>query len=162
MNKALIALGSNIGDSINILNSVIADLKADSELSVIKVSSLYKTKAKLYEDQPDFINAAISLTTDLDPVSLLDKLFFYENKYKRKRIIRWGPRTLDLDLIDYENTTLDTEKLTIPHKGMHERAFVLVPLHEIEPNYLVIKHQLTIAQLYEKLPKKDLDEVMKI
>jgi 2-amino-4-hydroxy-6-hydroxymethyldihydropteridine diphosphokinase len=90
-----------------------------------------------FSDQPNFVNAVAELRTDLDPAELMRRLLALEARHRRVRTMRNGPRTLDLDLLLYDDCVLATADLTLPHPRMHERAFVLVPLHEIAPHACV-------------------------
>lgn len=133
MTKAYIGIGSNIGDAVCNVNEAISRL---SDLGrVLKKSSLYATKPWGVVDQPDFINAAVALETNLGPRDLLDGLLAIERSMGRERLIRWGPRIIDLDILTFANQTVSEEGLTIPHPHMNERAFVLIPLAEIDENY---------------------------
>jgi len=133
MTKAYIGIGSNIGDAVCNVNEAISRL---SDLgSVLKKSSLYATKPWGVLDQPDFINAAVALDTNLGPRDLLNGLLAIERSMGRERLIRWGPRIIDLDILTFANQTVSEDGLTIPHPHMNERAFVLIPLAEIDENY---------------------------
>lgn len=133
MTKAYIGIGSNIGDAVCNVNEAISRL---SDLGrVLKKSSLYATKPWGVVDQPDFINAVAALDTNLGPRDLLDGLLAIERSMGRERLIRWGPRIIDLDILTFANQTVSEEGLTIPHPHMNERAFVLIPLAEIDENY---------------------------
>ena len=145
MKQAYIALGSNLSNPIAQIRNAIEALKQIPHTEVIKVSSLYRTPPIGYEaeevDQvPDFINAAAALKTDLSPLELLDALFVIENAAGRERPYRYAPRILDCDLLLYEDVSLNTEKLTLPHPRMHERGFVLLPLFEIAPELSIPNH----------------------
>ncbi|MBA4078472.1 MAG: 2-amino-4-hydroxy-6-hydroxymethyldihydropteridine diphosphokinase [Cyanobacteria bacterium PR.023] len=133
MTKAYIGIGSNIGDAVCNVNEAISRL---SDLGrVLKKSSLYATKPWGVLDQPDFINAAVALDTNLGPRDLLNGLLAIERSMGRERLIRWGPRIIDLDILTFANQTVSEDGLTIPHPHMNERAFVLMPLAEIDENY---------------------------
>jgi 2-amino-4-hydroxy-6-hydroxymethyldihydropteridine diphosphokinase len=147
-NRAYIGLGSNLGDSLETLRSAavrLADLGA-----VIAVSPVYETDPVGLVEQPAFLNAVVLLDTTLAPEPLLDRLLGIEADFHRERTIRWGPRTLDLDLIWYEGVSLDSERLTLPHPRAHERAFVLRPLVDIDPALPLAGS--TAAELLGRLP----------
>lgn len=130
MFSAYIGIGSNLGNRIdNCLNA----LKAISEFSTIKtVSSFYETEPVGRENQPKFINAVAKVSTSLSHHKLLDSLKSIEREMGRKAGRKWSPRTIDLDVLFYENLVIESDDLTIPHKELHKRKFVLKPLCEIE------------------------------
>ncbi|MEX0698554.1 MAG: 2-amino-4-hydroxy-6-hydroxymethyldihydropteridine diphosphokinase [Acidimicrobiia bacterium] len=128
---AAIGLGSNLGDRVAHLREAVARLGSAGE--VVRTSSLYETSPVGGPEQGPFLNAVVILNTGLDPWPLLQLLHQIENEAGRTRHVRWGPRTLDLDLIVYDAQRLHTELLTIPHPRAHERAFVLIPLLEVWP-----------------------------
>ncbi len=129
--KAYLALGSNIGNSIEYINAAIDEITKNIG-KVIKVSKFYKTKPYGYTDQADFINAAVLVDTMLDPYKLLEKIHIIEKKLGRERKIRWGPRTIDIDIIFYEDIILDEDNLHIPHIDFENRDFVIRPLMDID------------------------------
>lgn len=131
--RAYIALGSNLGDKKAYLDQAIKALKQHKECRVQKVSSYLVTEPYGGVEQDDFLNACLSLDTLLSPEELLDLLHEIEQAAHRERLIHWGPRTLDLDILLYDNEVLETEDLIIPHIEMHKRDFVLKPLAEIAP-----------------------------
>lgn len=131
----LIALGSNLGDSRTILENALQTLDQDSQIEVVAVSSWYQT-VPIGPPQPDYLNGGALLKTELPPQALLAILLQVEAQAGRVRGERWGARTLDLDIILYDGLILDTPQLQIPHPRMRERAFVLVPLAEIAPDWI--------------------------
>jgi 2-amino-4-hydroxy-6-hydroxymethyldihydropteridine diphosphokinase len=135
MAEALIALGGNIGDVRGRLEQAIAALCDGKSVRLLARSSDYKTPPWGVEDQPPFVNCAIVVATELVPLALLHRAQAVERQFGRDRAHeqRWGPRTLDLDLIAYDDVVIDTPELTLPHPRLFERAFVLVPLAEIDP-----------------------------
>ncbi|MGK7918693.1 MAG: 2-amino-4-hydroxy-6-hydroxymethyldihydropteridine diphosphokinase [Trichodesmium sp.] len=145
-----IALGSNLGDSLTILENAIQTLSKISGITLETYSSWYRTKP-IGPEQPDYLNGCALLKVELTPHKLLEILLDIEQQFKRVRIEHWGPRTLDLDLILYDDLILDSPNLQIPHPRMRERAFVLVPLAEIAPNWLDPVSRKTITQLLEKV-----------
>jgi 2-amino-4-hydroxy-6-hydroxymethyldihydropteridine diphosphokinase len=146
-NIAYLSLGSNVGDREGYLNAAIQKLNEYPDVHVVKKSSIYETDPVGYTDQDLFLNMVTKINTNLSPFDLLSFLQCIEREFKRKREIRWGPRTLDLDILLYNHENIETEQLTVPHPRMFERAFVLIPLFEIEPN-LQLPHQ---NQLLEDL-----------
>jgi 2-amino-4-hydroxy-6-hydroxymethyldihydropteridine diphosphokinase len=132
MTTCYLALGSNL---VNPLHQAIAArraLAASTELNVISSSSLYRSRPMGPQDQPDYLNAVIQLETDLAPLDLLDLCQKIELEQGRERKDeRWGPRTIDLDILLYGKQVIDTPRLTVPHYGMKQREFVLLPLAEI-------------------------------
>lgn len=131
--KAVIALGSNLGDSLSLLRAALDALDALPGTRVTAVSSLYRTAPVGYADQPDFLNAAAVLETGLSPRALLGALLGVEAALGRRRTFANAPRPIDLDLLLYEGACEQTPELTVPHPRMAERAFVLVPLAELFP-----------------------------
>lgn len=147
-----IALGSNLGNSQQILQAALAALEATSGIQVRTYSRLYQT-APVGPPQPDYLNCAALLETCLAPEALLRELLRIEASLGRVRRERWGPRLLDLDLILFDNLVLTTPTLQIPHPRMHERAFVLVPLAEIAPAWVDPISGKTLAQLAEAVDR---------
>ncbi len=146
--KAVIALGSNIGNPKENLDLALALLREATD--VVKVSSYYVTKPVGYEDQPDFVNAVCIIETELPAMELLNMLHGIEKAMGRERTIKWGPRTLDLDIIQYGTLLSKAEELTLPHPRAHERKFVLEPWAEIEPDAILLTHG-KISELLSKL-----------
>jgi 2-amino-4-hydroxy-6-hydroxymethyldihydropteridine diphosphokinase len=146
--KAVIALGSNIGDPKENLDIAIALLREATELE--KVSSYYITKPVGNEDQPDFVNAVCIIETELPAMELLKMLHGIEKAMGRVRIIKWGPRIIDLDIIQYGSLLSSAEELTLPHPRAHERKFVLEPWAEIDPEAILLTHG-KIKELLSKL-----------
>jgi 2-amino-4-hydroxy-6-hydroxymethyldihydropteridine diphosphokinase len=136
MASALIALGGNVGDVRATFRNAIANIRGMAQAALLARSSDYLTPPWGEEAQARFVNACIEIDTALDPHALLFVLHKIERKFGREREKerRWGPRTLDLDLIAYDDVTIDKPELTLPHPRLFERAFVLVPLAEIAPD----------------------------
>ena len=146
MEKCAIALGSNLGDSRTTLEAAVATLANMPEITLLTRSNWYQTKA-VGPPQPDYINGCAVLQVKMPPQTLLETLLSVEAQFGRVRQERWGPRSLDLDLLLYDDLILETPTLTLPHPRMRERAFVLVPLAEIAPDWLDPVSQKAIAQL---------------
>jgi 2-amino-4-hydroxy-6-hydroxymethyldihydropteridine diphosphokinase len=147
--KAVVALGANIGNPSEQMNLAIAMLKEATD--VIAVSSFYTTKPVGGPEQPDYINAVCILESELPALDLLSLLQGIEKSLGRERIERWGPRTIDLDLIQYGSLLSKAEELELPHPRAHERRFVLEPWHEIEPDAVLLTHG-KISELLAQLP----------
>lgn len=156
--KSAIALGSNLGDSQNILQSAVQLLDQTPGIELLARSSWYRTKA-VGPPQPDYLNGCVLLQVLMSPQQLLATLLETEAKFGRFRQERWGPRTLDLDLLLFDDVVLESSHLQIPHPRMRERAFVLVPLAEIAPNWLEPVSGKSIAQLVRQV---DASEVCRI
>ncbi|KAB2953082.1 2-amino-4-hydroxy-6-hydroxymethyldihydropteridine diphosphokinase [Heliorestis acidaminivorans] len=134
--KAYIGLGSNLGNKEENLQKALECLNDGPSLSLRDYSAFYLTQPVGFTEQDAFLNAVAEVETWLTPEELLRFLQEIENKLGRLRKERWGPRTLDLDLLNYGNETIISEKLIVPHERMYERAFVLVPFHEIAPHWI--------------------------
>jgi len=133
-NRAVIGLGSNLQQPSEQVQQAVTDFAQIPQTEVIKSSSLYRSLPMGPADQPDYINAVVEIETELEPHALLDALQAIEQKHGRVRDgERWGPRTLDLDILLYSDVQIADERLQVPHPGMAERAFVLYPLAEILP-----------------------------
>lgn len=131
--QVYISVGSNLGDKEANINSALEKLKSDDRIRDFIVSSFYQTKPYGYLEQDDFINAAISFQTLYSPDELLEVIRQIEKEGGRERTIHWGPRTIDLDILLYDDKIIQTKDLIIPHPEMHLREFVLKPLAEIAP-----------------------------
>ena len=134
MNIAYVALGATLGDPAATIRAAFGALANLPESRVVHCSSLYRTAPVGNTEQPEFINAVAALETTLAPESLLDALFDIEARFGRIRAEKNGPRTLDLDLLLYNNQQLNLPRLTLPHPRLHLRAFVLYPLAELAPD----------------------------
>jgi 2-amino-4-hydroxy-6-hydroxymethyldihydropteridine diphosphokinase len=161
--SALIALGGNVGDVRATFKMAIADICDMAQAALIARSSDYTTPPWGNEQQARFVNACIEIETARDPYALLSTLQSIEQRFGRDRSkeTRWGPRTLDLDLIAYDDVSLQAGELTLPHPRLFERAFVLVPLAEIAPDRLIagksVRQALKELSLegIERLPDMD-------
>jgi 2-amino-4-hydroxy-6-hydroxymethyldihydropteridine diphosphokinase len=147
--KAVVALGANLGNPEEQIELALALLKESTEVQ--SISSLYRTKPVGGPEQPDYINAVCILESDLPAADLLSLLHGIEKTLGRERIEHWGPRTIDLDLIQYGNILSSAAELELPHPRAHERRFVLEPWSEIEPDAILLTHG-KISDLLEQLP----------
>lgn len=159
MNRAYVALGTNIEPREQYLQDALELLTKDKRINILKKSSIYQTVPVGYTDQPDFLNMVIEIDTSLIAIDLLDVCQEIEQNLGRKRTIRFGPRTIDLDILVYNQENRQSERLIIPHPRMHERAFVLVPLREIAPNLDISKIKKQVVDLIDELPEKAIEDV---
>lgn len=134
MKTAFLALGSNLGDRVATLAEALRGLEANRDVQVVRVSSIYETVPVGVVDQPDFLNLVAEVRTRLSPDQLLAHALTVEALLGRVRRERWGPRTIDIDLLWFEGEIVATPTLTLPHPRWAERAFVVVPLAEIAPD----------------------------
>ncbi len=146
MSKTAIALGSNLGDSLTTLESSLTVINSIPGINLVAVSSWYRTQP-IGPPQPDYLNGCAILNVQQTPEELLALLQAVELQFGRVRNEKWGARTLDLDLILYEDLIINTPNLTIPHPRIHERAFVLVPLAQIAADWQEPRTGKAIAQL---------------
>lgn len=146
-----IALGSNIGDSKQYLDDAVTQLNELSDTNVVKCSKYYVTPPYGMVEQDDFLNACLELRTLLTPEELLEELHKIEQNAGRERNVHWGPRTLDLDIIFYDNLVMEMNELCIPHVEMHKRKFVLEPLHEIAPYKRHPVYGKTVREMLEEV-----------
>ena len=146
---AYISLGSNLHTPLEQLKRALNVLAQLPQTQLMAVSSFYRSKPLGPQDQPDYLNAAVEISTALSPLALLDELQRIENEQGRVRLRRWGERTLDLDILLYGDEIIQTERLTVPHYDMHNREFVIVPLAEIAPN-LILPNGQKLAELADR------------
>lgn len=133
--EVFLSLGGNLGEPAKSMGAALRMLDADNAVNVLSVSSLYRTPPWGKVDQPDFLNAAARLVTDLAPRGLLELCLEIERQLKRIRGERWGPRLIDIDILTFGRLTIREPGLEVPHPRMSERAFVLAPLAEIAPEF---------------------------
>lgn len=140
--RAVLALGSNLGDRAALITSAVEALAADPGIRVDELSPLYETPALKPEgissNAPAYLNAVVLVRTILDPHRLLRVVNSIEERLGRVRLEHWGDRTIDIDIIDYDSRTLNDPDLTLPHPRAHERAFVLVPWRDVDPTAVVV------------------------
>jgi 2-amino-4-hydroxy-6-hydroxymethyldihydropteridine diphosphokinase len=147
--KAVIALGANIGNPQEQMDIAVALLQESLEITAI--SSFYKTAPVGGPEQPDYLNAVVLAESELSATDLLALLHGIEKVLGRERIEHWGPRTIDLDLIQYGSLLSSADELLLPHPRAHERRFVLQPWAEIEPDAILLTHG-KVSDLLEQLP----------
>lgn len=148
--EAFIALGSNLGNLKENLDTAIKNIK-EQGIEVLAVSDYISTEPYGVTDQPQFLNAVIKVATTLEPLTLLRTILGIENKMGRVRKRHWGERNIDLDLILYEDVVMDTEELKLPHPDMQNRDFVLVPMAQIAPDVVHPVFNKTMAELKNEL-----------
>ena len=154
--RAFLSLGGNLGDPAAAIGEALRMLDAEASTEVVAVSSLYRTPPWGNLDQPDFLNAAAIVETELAPRALLDLCLEAEKRLKRVRAERWGPRLIDIDILVYGSERIEEAGLDIPHPRMLERAFVLVPLAEIAPDF-----EIEGATLAQHLSRLDISGITK-
>jgi 2-amino-4-hydroxy-6-hydroxymethyldihydropteridine diphosphokinase len=148
---AYIGIGSNIGDKVYQCEQAISEILKVDRHKLLAKSSLFKTKPIGYADQDWFVNGVIKIETALEPFDLLRVLKGIEIQLGRRETFRWGPRTIDLDILMFDDNEIKTEELQIPHPLLHERKFVLVPLAEIDRNLIHPVLKKTVGELLEDM-----------
>ena len=154
MVDVFIGLGSNLGDREDNLRRAIELLK--QKMKLVKISTLYESEPMYVKDQPWFVNCVAEFETKLTPKELLDYLREIERKLGRQESGRYGPRSIDLDILFYGNEVVEEDDLKIPHPRIQERRFVLVPLEEIDPDYIHPVYRSSIATLLANLKSNEL------
>ncbi len=149
-NKAYISLGSNIGEREENLLAAINHLHTHTNIEVENISSIYETDPVGYEEQDQFLNMVIEVKTSLSQFELLEICQNIEKNLGRKRDIRWGPRTIDLDILLFNHENINSEQLTVPHPRMHERAFVIIPLLEIDSGIKLPTMEIPLQAVLEE------------
>lgn len=129
-----LGLGSNLGDKLEFITKAIKQISRLKNVEITRTSSMITTAPYGKTDQPDFLNCVIKLETDLKPEDLLKKCLHIENQLGRIRKEKWGPRTIDIDILLYEDNIINSELLVLPHPQLHKREFVLTSLNELCPN----------------------------
>lgn len=153
--RLAIGLGANLGDPLDSLRGAVAHIAGMPTMSGVAVSSLYRTAPVGGVEQPDFLNAVLVADTDLEPDALIDMAAHVEARFGRTREVRWGPRTLDVDILALGRTVSDDPRIVLPHPRAHERAFVLVPWAEVQPDATIAGHG-TVADCLARLSDDDL------
>ncbi|MFC7443336.1 2-amino-4-hydroxy-6-hydroxymethyldihydropteridine diphosphokinase [Laceyella putida] len=161
---AYLGLGANMGDRLAQLSQAISLLDRTQGISVQRISSVYETAPVGLLEQPHFYNLVVEIHTTLIPTELLRVALAIEKRLHRVRLVRWGPRTIDIDLLLYDDRVIRREELEIPHPRMHERAFVLIPLEELVGNIIIPGTNTSLEQWIAQLPADQeinkLDEVV--
>ena len=151
-----LGFGSNLGDSGHLVTRAIKEVASNPHIELVMQSSLWRTEPLYDKDQPDFVNAVVKFRSDLRAEEILDYTSEIETRFMRQRNPNrpMGPRTLDIDIIFYGDIQMHSERLTIPHPRFHERKFILLPMSEINVNYIVTGTSLSIADLILRCPDK--------
>ena len=161
MIRCYLGLGGNLANPIAAIQSAVIALKQLPNSRFVALSPLYQSQPMGPSDQPDYINAVVAIDTDLAPLTLLDHTQQIEQNHGRTRKAdRWGPRTLDLDILLYGDQSINTERLTVPHYGMREREFVLYPLHDLHPT-LIFSDGYALAEQLLTVPLNGMKKCLK-
>jgi len=161
MKQAFVGLGSNIEPRNQYLNDAIQLLQQHKNIQVVMRSSVYETEPVGFLDQASFLNMVVEVETTLSDLEFLDVCQSIELELGRERTFKNGPRTVDLDILLFNNENKELEKLKIPHPRLAERAFVLVPLYEIAPRLVMPTDGQTVKELLHALPDQELHDVVK-
>lgn len=154
-NIAYISIGSNMGDRVNFFKKAVQLLHDDKRIAIAEISSLYETDPVGYTEQNMFLNAVLKVKTSYKPEELLEKCLEVERTLGRKRETRWGPRTLDLDILLYNHENIETENLSVPHPRMLDRAFVIIPLLELDPDIMLPKMNTPLNHVLKEIKDKE-------
>ncbi|OIJ20495.1 2-amino-4-hydroxy-6-hydroxymethyldihydropteridine diphosphokinase [Anaerobacillus alkalidiazotrophicus] len=154
-NTVYLSIGSNMGDRLSFLKYAAKSMKEDVNISITRYSSIYETAPIGYTDQDNFLNMVIELKTSYSPLQLLSRTQKIQDNAGREYNIRWGPRTLDLDILLYNQENIKMEQLIVPHPRMFERSFVIIPLREVNPVLYFPSIEKSIDAVYEELRDKE-------
>lgn len=149
MNTVFLGLGSNIYPKAGSLSFAISRLS--SLLDILSVSGVYKTQSLLLDSQPDYFNIVVKASILIDPYQLLSFCKITEKTMHRDTPYKWGPRNIDIDIIDFDNMVIESKSLFLPHKEFPNRNFVLLPLMEIEPGYVHPVNHISVEKMYDLL-----------
>ena len=152
MRRVYVGIGSNLGDREFLIRKAVESLRQLPQTNVSGVSSLYDTEPVGETEQPPFLNAVAWIETELTPRELLWQMLLIEKRMGRVRSKRWGPRSIDLDLLFYDDELIEEPDLRVPHPEAHRRAFVLLPLLELDPNFRHPVTGETVRRMIQKLP----------
>jgi len=147
-----LGLGSNQGDRLMYLARCLKEFKLNNEIDLMKLSSVYETEPYGVADQPWFLNMCIKIDTKLEPFELLKRTQQIESRIGRTNADRWGPRTIDIDILSYRNIVIEHPILNIPHRQLHLRKFVLLPLKEIAAHFVHPESKKDIDQMLNQCP----------
>lgn len=147
MKSIFLGLGSNVGDRLRFLQKAVGAVGGLSATSVIRSSTVYETEPVGEKEQPDFLNAALEIESDLAPEELFLRLKEIEKNLGRTQTTRWGPREIDIDLLYYGHLIIEAENLRIPHPEVARRRFVLTPLAELAPDFMDPRERQTVLEL---------------
>ncbi|WP_434304025.1 2-amino-4-hydroxy-6-hydroxymethyldihydropteridine diphosphokinase [Clostridium botulinum] len=150
MHTAYVAFGSNIGEKESYIKRALEKIEKRG-MKIIKVSPIYETEPYGVLDQDSFLNGVVKIETNLTPEDLIEELLNIEKQLDRVRERRWGPRTIDLDIIFYDDLIINEKDLVIPHKDMENREFVLKPLCDIDENFIHPVLKKSVRELYDRL-----------
>ena len=159
--KVFIGIGSNVGNRLENIKNAIELINDSKDCKVVKTSEVYESKAFGVKDQNDFLNSVICIDTNLEPVNLLEFLKNIESKIGRTKTKKWGPREIDLDILLFSDKVFSENDLTIPHKGIQERDFVMIPLTEIESEIVHPVLKVKIKDLIQKADKNIIGNLSK-
>ena len=160
MNRAYLGLGTNMGDRQFYLKEACRMLSENEKITILKISKIYETKAWGYTQQDDFLNICVELDTLIKPMELLEVCQQIEEELNRVRTIRWGPRTIDVDILFFNHIISKDEKLILPHPRIKERAFVIIPLMDLNSNLII--EDKSINYYFCKLSEEEINKVRKI
>lgn len=152
MEKVFVGIGSNLGEAKKQVETAISRLSKAAGIHLVRTASLYGSKPFGPIEQNDFVNTVVEIECALEPLELLELLKQVEQELGRVRSVRWGPREIDLDILIFGTRELSSDHLSLPHPGISERAFVLVPLAELEPE-LILPHGVAIGDALRRLDK---------
>lgn len=159
MNNIFLCLGSNLGHREENIRHALIELE-EARVRMVKASSLYETEPVLYAEQDSFVNLVLSCKTNISPRQLLLTIKKIEKKLGRTKTFRYGPRIIDIDILFYDDKIIELQNLSIPHRGIADRKFVLVPLNEIAPTFIHPLLNMTITELLAEC--KDQSSVLKL
>lgn len=159
---AFIGIGANIDYPLAHVIMALGELNNSSSVKLVKTSSIYESIPVGPQDQPNFINAVLKLETTLSPIELLDFLQAIENRHNRKREKHWGPRTLDLDILYYGDEIINNDRLIVPHIEIQNRAFVVIPLLDIDNDFICPKTKVQLKESVKALPQNDITGLKEI
>jgi 2-amino-4-hydroxy-6-hydroxymethyldihydropteridine diphosphokinase len=162
MEMVLIGLGSNQGDSAGICLQAVERLSRNPGVRLSKISSFYRTQPVGMVEQNWFVNGVAECETSLEPAQLLEIIHEIEKEFGRVREVRWGPRTLDLDILAYGEQQIALPHLTVPHPRLHKRRFVLVPLVEISPDWIHPTLKISASDLLDRLSSESGQEIERL